>query len=451
MKKVYIFLLPIIAFFLASCIIRPVQILSIPTKSLQITEALPSPAMRSTQTERPSPTVSPSSTPMLIATVIPTPLVSGFDLIQKCIKAENRLVIDNLYGKLIKRCEKRACTLDFQNQEELAKTIITPTDLNTFFSRVAFSPDGRWFAYEDLILKEGSYEIQSRRLRIVSANGQEGPIARWEPDWRLYRWNDPETLILELDSDLDAEEKIWTGDEPHTLILFKPLTGETKELSLPALHNPYRGDLLLKGPQENYDPTFQRVAYLYGDPDSGYMHFSLWDIQADELLWKRRSGIEMLFGTNWSPDGWWLAVASKVEYLKAELFIVSRDGKERQVTDLKSVFPGMNITIGNFDWSPDGRFISLWFNVRESEYYGEWRFAILNVKNGQLVDYCFPGGPSDYPNSIWSPNSQLVAFPSYEGDNPNVYDLFVLDVEKNEANKISGGGWLWGWMVSPLE
>jgi WD40 repeat protein len=344
--------------------------------------------------------------------------------------------------------------LDFQNQGEITKTIITPTHPNLFFSRVAFSPDGRWFAYEDITLKEGSYEIQSRRLRIVSANGQEMQVVRWEPDWRLYRWNDPETLILELDSDLDPVEKKWTGDEPHTLILFKPLMGETKELSLPALHNPYRGDMLLKGPQENYDPTFQRVAYLYGDPDSGYMHFSLWDVQADELLWKRRSGNEMLFGTHWSPDGQWLAVASEVENLKAELFIVSRDGTEKQVTDLKSVFPGMNINIGDFDWSPDGRFISLWLNVREGEYYGEWRFAILNIETSQLVDYCFPSSPGQYPYSIWSPNSQLVAFQSYEGDNlfndnPFNYKLIVLDVEKNEARKIPGVGWLWGWMVSP--
>ena len=142
-------------------------------------------------------------------------------------------------------------------------------------------------------------------------------------------------------------------------------------------------------------------------------------------------------------------MASEVEDQKAELFIVSRDGKERQVTDLKSVFPGMNITIGDFNWSPDGRFISLWLNVRKGEYYGEWRFAILSVETDQLVDYCFPSDPSDYPYSIWSPNSQQVAFPSYEGDTFYVYDLFVLDVEKKEAKKIPGVGRLWGWMVSP--
>ena len=359
MKKLYNFLFPFFTFFLVSCTIRPVQALPSPTSSVQTTEAFPSPTKRSTETAQPSPTVSPSATPTPTITVFPTSPVSGFDLVHKCIKAKDEVTSNDVYGALIQRCPEGACTVDFQNQGEITKTIITPTDPNPFFSHVAFSPDGQWFAYEDVTLKEGAYEILSRRLKIVSANGQEMPVSRWEPDWRLYRWNDPETLVLELNSDLDPEEKIWTGDEPHTLILFKPLTGETKELVLPAIHNPYRGDLLIKGPQENYDPTFQRVAYLYGDPVSSYMHFSLWDVGADELLWKRRSGIDMLFGTNWSPDGQRLAVASEVEDLKAELFLVSRDGQEQQVTDLKSVFPGMNITIGDFDWSPDGRFISL--------------------------------------------------------------------------------------------
>jgi dipeptidyl aminopeptidase/acylaminoacyl peptidase len=409
---------------------------------------MPSSTIRSIETAKPSPTLHLSATPAPNTTASPTPLFPAASFVQNCITVEDWSPgIFEVYGKLVQRCEEGACTLEFGNQG-ITQAILTPITPDFHFSRVSFSPDGKWLAYEEVTLKEDGVTVQGRQLRIVSANGQELPVVRWEPDWRLARWSDTETIIVELESELDPDYQVWMGDKDHRIILFKPLTGETKELLLPGLQNPYEGDLLLKGPQENYDLTFERVAYLYGDTISGYLQFALWDIQNDTLLWKRRSVDEMLFGTNWSPDGQWLAVASEVKDLKAEMFLVDRDGHEEQMTDLISTYSEMNINIGNFSWSPDGRYISLWLNVREGEYYGEWRFAVLNVETRQLVDYCFPSSPNQYPYAIWSPNSRQVAFQSYVNDDLSDPGIIILDVEKEEARKMPSRGFLWGWMVS---
>lgn len=369
----------------------------------------------------------------------PTSL-QGTGIVRDCLSMKDYQDSDFIVeGKLIRRCLEGACVLDFQNPE-IHETGITPTNLVLAHSRVFISPDLEWLAYEEVTL-DSAGNVQSSRLRIVSADGQERSVKRWDAQWRLAGWYDNDRISVEAPN----------GAEKTNLIL-NLSTGETEEILLPVLRNPYQGDLLLSGPEPNYDPTYSKVAYLYVNTESGMVNFALWGIKDDKLLWQGVAGNEMLYGTKWSSDEQHIAVASEVELNKAELFSVSAGGQETQLTDFEAAYPSMNITIGSFDWSPDGRYISLWLNVRPGEYLQEWRFAVLDVQTKQVTDYCITTSLNMPADAIWSPSSQLLAVPLFSntnvGDN---YSFMLLDIRSNIAVKVKLPGMygLLGWMVSP--
>jgi len=145
-------------------------------------------------------------------------------------------------------------------------------------------------------------------------------------------------------------------------------------------------------------------------------------------------------------------VASEVEFNKAELFSVDTNGQETRLTNFEAAYPSMNVTIGSFDWSPDGRYISLWLNVRPDEYLQEWQFAVLDVQTRQVTDYCITTSDFVPPDAIWSPDGQQLAVsidPDVnEGDS---FPFIVLDIRNNMAVKVKLPGiyGLLGWMASP--
>lgn len=160
-------------------------------------------------------------------------------------------------------------------------------------------------------------------------------------------------------------------------------------------------------------------------------------------------GGERLFGIDWSVDGQKFAVAGAVAKNRNELFVVSRDGQETQLTDLATAYPTMKIVIGNFSWSPDGRYISLWYNVFPGEYSVDWRQAVLDTQTGILTDYCITSSVSQYPYSIWSPGSKQMAVQTFLGEDIGEHYLIVIDVASGKAMKLPVGGFLIGWMASP--
>jgi hypothetical protein len=403
---------------------------------------------RLSHTSSPAATIPPTQTlilPSITATPLPsttaanikTATVTAEVITQKCLAVEEPskagFILD---GKPLRFCEKGVCTLGIENQAP-REVAINTTKLDTLFSRMAVSPDRKWLAYEDVTYDQAG-EVQNLQLRIVSADGQAKPVVGWREGWRLDGWSDNEKLDVER----------WNGED-HYIILFDPQMGEAQETLLPSLHNPYRGDLLLKDPQANYDPSYSRVTYLYVDAKSGDVNFSLWDIQADKLLWKRNAGDEGLFGSDWSSDGQQFIDAGAVGEYQNELFVVSRDGQETQLTHLSAAYPSMKIVIGNFSWSPDGRYISLWYNAFPGEYFVDWRLAILDIQTGELTDYCIMSSASQYPNSIWSPNGRQLAVQTFVGEDIGEHYLIVIDIASGKAMKLPVGGFLVGWMASP--
>jgi WD40 repeat protein len=273
-------------------------------------------------------------------------------------------------------------------------------------------------------------------LRIVSANGQELSVKRWDAQWRLAGWYDNERIAVEAPN---GAEK--------TMLILNLATGETEAITLPPLYNPYSGDLILKGPEANYNQTYTQVMYLTDD-----FTYALWDLRTNKLLWQKISRGEGLYGSKWSSDEQQIAVASEIELNKAELYSLDAGGQETQLTDFEAAYPSMNITIGSFDWSPDGRYISLWLNIRPDEYLKEWRFALLDVQTGQVTDYCVTTSDNFPVDAIWSPSGQLLAVPLFSHINDgDGYSFMLLDIVKNLAIKITLPDLygLLGWMADP--
>jgi hypothetical protein len=430
MRRLSYSILIIIVGILAGCGCEP----SMTTVSPQVEDAtILAPSSTLSPTPHPTATLTPTRTPSPTSTLKPTATEEtpsiNFQIVEQCVTVEDHIpegfVLD---GKLVWYCQHSGCIMEFQNQQAV-ETPITPNDMDFPYSYTAISPDWTWLAYE-VVTVDQYLQAQNVGLRIVSTDGQEMPVSGWEADWQLVGWKDNERLNMGM----------WRGED-HFVIVYNPRTGEATETLLPPIHNPLLGGLVYgyKPLPAYYDPTYTRVAYV----DEGGK-FVLWDIETDTLLWKRTARNEEIFGVDWSPDGQQFAVASEVKKDKAELFMVNRDGEERQLTNLSAAYPEMNITIGDLNWSPDGRYIALWLNIRPGEFWDQWRFAVLDVQTGVLVDTCISSGRRHDP--LWSPNGKQVAFEGYERKNPDEYDLVVIDFGRNLAIKWPHELGLLGWM-----
>jgi hypothetical protein len=374
----------------------------------------------------PTRTPAPTSTPE--PTVTEDMLPINYQIVEQCVDFEDRFPEDFVMdGKLVWYCDGGGCIMGFQDQQAV-ETPITPTEMKGPYSSPKISPDWKWMAYEVVSVDE-NLQAQNLQLRIVSADGQEMPVTGWKPDWQLIGWKDNETLNFET-----------MREDDYYVIVFNPRTGEATETLLPPLHNRFLGSFVYpSGLPAYYDPTYTRVAYA-----TEGSKFVLWNVPDEKLLWERIAGEEIIFGVHWSPDSQQVAVPGLVERGKAELFVVDRDGEEKQMTNLKSAYPGMNTDIGDFNWSPSGRYIALWLNVYPGEYWEQWRLAILDLQTGILTDTCISDGRRHDP--LWSPNARQVAFEGFETDNPDVFDLVVLDIGSNMAIRLPHELGLIGWM-----
>lgn len=392
-----------------------------------------SPTHKLLPTETPKPvrtiTVSPTIIPKTTVTLKPTFTVTevqksptstpGTVVTQNCLAPKNYQDSDFIVeDRLIQLCPEGACGLYFQGHD-IHETAITPTNMNLLHSRIYISPDQKWLAYEEVTLNSAG-DVKSSQLRIVSANGQKRSIKRWDPHWRLAGWYDNDGIAAEAPNGAET-----------TIFLINLSTGETEERLLPPLHNPYEGDLIITGPRPDYNQIYTRVMYLTDD-----LTFALWDLETAKLIWQRTFRNEDLYGTKWLSDGEKIAVASEVELNKAELFSVDINGQETQLTDFEAIYPSMNVTIGGFDWSPDGRYISLWMNVRPGEYLQDWQFAVLDIPTKQVTNYCITTSNNVPVDAIWSPSGQQLAVPLFpDGNGGENYSFMVIDIPSNNAVK----------------
>jgi hypothetical protein len=317
-----IFLL-VVALCIAACSAIPQATAIVPTKSTpEVTYTL---ELTSTPLPTQIFTATPTASSTATVTGFPLPLPVS-NVVQHCLVADERLPADFIVeGQLVRRCSEGLCLVDFQNQEINQSTFVQVNSGHRI-GRGNISPNMNWLAYEDDKL-DNLGEIVDRQLWLASLETWQ-QVVSWKPEW-TYGWVDNEWLVVHVD---------WNEPTYHKVLL-NPFTANTKEITLPPIHNPYPGDLLITDPAANYDTSFTRVIYLYVNPKSYYVTYALWNVQADELLWEKDLGTEMAW-PEWSPDEQWLAVVSEVQKNRNELFIVDRDGQnETQLTNLATTYP----------------------------------------------------------------------------------------------------------------
>jgi hypothetical protein len=301
------------------------------------------------------------------------------------------------------------------------------------------SPNMKWFIYfEPKITGIGT------KLHIRSIDGQEVPVINWDDTWGdSAEWLDDQQLI------------IWpSGDWLNGIIIvLNPFTGKLQKLT-PNDH--VISILSIDSPLIYYNPTLTRAIYQSGDSI-----FVLWDVQSQKDIWMTR-GANFYVRPSWSPDGSQFAmVITQYDIRQSDIFLVTPDGQETQLTHLAEAYPSMLETyIEDMEWSPDGRHIAFLVSVKDKihEIKGP-TLMVVDVVTKQITDYCVVVSRYSDGYLVWSPNGErlVVASPidyqeyietAPKGVKPHVR-VVLLDIMKEVAVQIAEDMAPLGWMIAP--
>ncbi len=380
-----------------------------------------------------NPEPTPLSTP--IPSPVPSPTMRSNEGVQQhCLTVETSLQPILIPGdRIVLGSPSKLYILDSQDREVRPWNTATPG----LFGAMTVSPDQRILASEHARYNdEGKYI--DKELLLLAADGEQQRAISWDKDWgHMLSWLDNERLVI-----------VPISRPEGTVFILNVFTGQEQELlpPFPDVYNIYPPGLW--GSKAVYDPSLTRVAYLRDSMTEG-LGVVLWDLQAKQELWHLNHSEIIRNQPKWSPNGKQLAIAAPItdEWYHYELFAVSRDGQAMPLTNLTAAYPVA--VIGNFSWSPDGRYIAFWLDNRqttEQVYQGEY-LLVLDTTARQVTDYCIPGnvmGGAAPP--IWSPNSQqLIVENFYEA---NVSRVVLVDIVQNFAAQIAEDLEPVGWMTT---
>lgn len=185
-------------------------------------------------------------------------------------------------------------------------------------------------------------------------------------------------------------------------------------------------------------------------------YYVLLDTQNQTDIWRMR-GADFLVSPEWSPDGSRFAmVITNGELEQSDIFIVTEDGHETQLTHLAEMYPSVQeITIENMKWSPDGQAIAFSVHLQDDLHQTDRPILMTVDVTTQLVtDYCIVA-----LRFLWSPNSQQLVlasptdnqeysdFTNQEGTPP--INSVVVDVVREIAARVAENMEPIGWMIFP--
>jgi hypothetical protein len=371
----------------------------------------------------PSPTAE-STPPTITSTVgISKQCLTVQDDVDQAITAEGHIV---LYGINI---------LHLPTREENP----LPKGTNDILSNPSVSPDGKSLAYIHTEYDE-DWKFLNSHLLATTAEGVPQAKIPWTEGWgAIWGWLDnSRLLILPIDR------------PPGTMILLDPFASTRQEL-MPTFPDVYAQKVPTRW--ENftvviYEPSLEKVVYLRDTFSEEGLGIVLWDLQSNRELWQLSHTSAEIVTPKWSPDGEKLTVAEPTtsDGYHFEILSVDSQGKVTQLTNLTSIY---SVTlIGDFNRSPDGRFIAFWFEDRPSPQEGDGleRLLVLDTRENKITDYCIPGsvlGSARAP--IWSPDGRYIVVENiYEANSSRV---ILVDIQENMAWQIAENQRPAGWMT----
>jgi dipeptidyl aminopeptidase/acylaminoacyl peptidase len=205
-----------------------------------------------------------------------------------------------------------------------------------------------------------------------------------------------------------------------------------------------------------FDPTLSRAIYP-GDN----AQIVLLDFQTKQILAEVPLFIAEAPQFAWSPNGSHAAVVAETRPDKEvdEIFILDRNGQNRQATYLSNYSNGnfytlsSYLTSSNLAWSPDSRYVAFWQQHGEFDAR-EMRLLVLDTVTDHVTSYCDWGKTSSnsFDAPIWSPDDKqlLIKKIVVQSQDPNIEDttqVMVIDIDKNIAFPIAENEAPVGWML----
>jgi hypothetical protein len=286
--------------------------------------------------------------------------------------------------------------VDVWNSISQAKHLLYPlgTQGNQYNEYPQISLDGQYLA--ELSNTRTSRGTIHTILNLWSGINQNQVISKWQDLWGNLMWMGGDHIFIDSYSRQDA-------DPLGTFIYYDPLSGQYQKI-IPTMKdiNPGDGSILYASPIVIYSSDPSRMVYF-----STNYEFVLWDNTHRKSLWSLRlPGFGFIF--RWSPDG------SQAIYRKSseELHLLTRDGQDRQLTYLDSVYNTSLIYIGYYlgpSWSPDSRHLAFFYKPghdSEGPAPDNQHLAIVDTQTGITTDLCLPG--DGYGNITWSPDGRQL-------------------------------------------
>jgi len=194
-----------------------------------------------------------------------------------------------------------------------------------------------------------------------------------------------------------------------------------------------------------YNQPLDRVLYL---SDDGVV---LWDMlfQKQIIIFAEKPYLSNIQPV-WSPDGESFVIDLDTESGR-NLFLVSKDGEEKQITFMKGY---KEKNINNFSWSPDGKSIAFWLfsKMEDQEPFYNYNLNILNLSTQEIKTYCITADnwsnsyPDRYP--VWSPEGKYLIVSAQNETDAEKSMAVLVDLVNERAYKIADEVFPAGWMVS---
>lgn len=290
----------------------------------------------------------------------------------------------------------------------------TPLQEKTLFPstydirELGFSPDEKWFSYQQLNLtKEPPIEPF---IYLISSQGEQLitpiPLQENETDGSWYsNWITNEWMLLSYNLPPDSDSIF-----DHKIIIFNPFTGEKVEGILEGLIG------WNKSATPYFSPDMTRVVFVQPKQDTATL--ILWDLEQGQAIWEEDFGrgdariFEIGLGgmSGFGNSVMWSSNSSTFvfsEWLQDEFVTraISRVGEEKIIIQSPERWAAIHTGV----WSPDSRYLAYvdgYFDNQKQTLVE--RLMLYDFILDERIELC--SGLTDFKEVLWSPDSTHLAF-----------------------------------------